>query len=250
MQSRKPFYLNICITLCNLLSYVPSGIHYCMISAGLSKVPIYLLNVPEERYKYLRNIWYARIVRRMVSVLVRSPLRRSTLQLVNFNIPLPVNSSCIIVICHTPWKRLLVQWCLEKDFALIMSNSKLTHCRKLLQSQGAGFKELRNIVKYMRLNGRIILSADVFNNLNNCPVQFLGNHLNASLLPVRLARVAEVPLIVAIPTLRNGTINFIPGPQFDLKMIELNSCSIIQSIISFLETEIKKSPSIWPSFIY
>lgn len=250
MQTRNPFYLNICLVLCNLLSYLNAGINYYMISAGLLKVPLYLLNVPNERYKYLRNIWYTRIVRRMVSVLVRSPLRSSVLRIVNFSIPLPANSGCIIVICHTPWKRLLVQWCLEKKFACIISSYKLTRDEKLSQSQGAGFKELRNIVKFMRLNGRIVLVADVFNNLNNCPVQFLGNYRNVSLLPVRLARAAEVPLIVAIPTLRNGTINFIQGPQFDTKMTELNSCSIIQNIISFLEIEINKNPSIWPSNVY
>jgi hypothetical protein len=250
MQSRKPFYLNICLTLCNLLSYVPVGIHYFMIFVSFARVPVYLLNGSEKRFKYLRSIWYARIVRRMISVLVRSPLRKSTLRIVDFNIPVPVNSSCIILICHTAWKRLLVQWCLEKDFGLILSNGKLTQDKRLLQSQGEGFKELRKVLNYMHSNGRIILSADVFNNLNNCPVQFLGKQLNASFFPVRLARVAHAPLIVAIPTLCNGTISFIIGPQFDNKMIELNSSSIIQSIISFLEKEISKCPSICPEYVY
>jgi hypothetical protein len=250
MPDRQPFYLITGVTICRLLSFVSAGINYCMISADILKTPVYLLNARKKKYKHLCNIWYTRIVRRMISVLVRSPLRSSTLRIVNFNIPLPSNSGCIIVICHTPWKRLLVQWCLEKKFAFIISSIKLTRNEKLVRSNGTGFKELRNIVKYMRLNGRVVLAADIFNNLKNCPVKFLGNYHNASLLPVRLARIAEVPLIVAIPSLQNRTINFLHYPEFYINVTEQNSSFVIQDIISFLETEINKNPSIWHSYVY
>lgn len=207
MTSNKPAYLSICISICSLLAHLIAAIHFCFINAGLLKTPSYLKITLARKYKTLCTIWHTRIVRRMVSALVRSPLRNSTLRLVNFNIPLPANSGCIILICHTPWERLLVQCCLENDFALIIAYEKWTHKRGgKLQREGKGFNELRGIIKYLKQDGRIIMTADNFNQLNNCPVKFLGNYLNGELLPTRLARVAQVPLIVAIPVLEMETL--------------------------------------------
>ena len=249
MPGGKLFFLRISTIVCNHLAYITAGIHYCMMSVGFLKVPVYVLNTPGRKYKNLHNIWYAKILRRMISVLVRSPLRSNTLQLVNFTIPLPTNSGCIIATCDTPWKRLLVQWCIENDFLFFISFGKLTSSNKLIQRQGAGFRDLREIVKYLRLNGRIILRADVFNGLNNCPVQFLGNYHNATLLPARLAKLAGVPLIVTVPILHKGIINFIQGPQFDLNILRYSSYNVTQNTISFLENEIKKNSSIWLSYV-
>ena len=245
MTSNKPVYLNICISMCSLLAYLNATIHFCFIITGLLKKPLYLKVTSGGEYKSLSKIWYTRIVRRMVSVLVRSPLRSSTLRLVNFTIPLPAHSGCIILICHTPWKRLLVQWCLENNFALIIAFGKWANKRGgKLQREGKGFNELRGIVKYLKQNGRIIMTADNFNNLNNCPVKFLGNYLNAGLLPTRLARLAQVPLIVAIPVFNNGTVNFIHMPKSDHKILQLNPGSVIQNFLFALENEIKINPSV------
>jgi hypothetical protein len=249
MANKKPWYLNACMLLCNLLSHIIAAIHYCIIDIGVLKTPQYLTSLQGNVYGHLQKIWHARLVRRIVSVLVRSPFNSSTLSLINITVPLPTDSGCIIVTCHTPWKRLLVQWCLKNDFALIISNSQVTCRSRLIQRNGAGFIELRDLVKYLQGNGRIILTVDVFDNLKNCPVQFLGKEHNASLLPVRLARVADVPLIVAIPTLHNGSISFINGPQFKAQQLKSNPSNVIQNIMSFLEDQIVKNPSIWPAYV-
>jgi hypothetical protein len=95
----------------------------------------------------------------------------------------------------------------------------------------------------------VIVSADVFNHLTNCPVQFQGKPANASLLPVRLAKLAAVPIITAIPQLQDGKVNFMPGPGFDYTMMELNACGVIQQVLSFIETAIQKMPSVLESNI-
>ena len=249
MPHDQSYSLRICKTFYNFLSYITAGIHYGILNAGFLKVPSYLLNTSSGVYKTLRNIWCARIFRSMLSILVRSPLRKSMLRLVNFSVPLPANTGCIIVICHTPWQRLLVQWCLENNFGLIIASGNWTNEKKPLQRQGKGFREMRDIVKYLQQNGRIIIAADTFNNLSNCPVKFLGNYLNASLLPARLANVAQVPLVVAIPVLDDGAIHFNAGPKIECKMLRIGIPVIIQNLVSFLETEIIKNPSIWPLYV-
>ena len=104
-------------------------------------------------------------------------------------------------------------------------------------------------MRYLRENGRIVIASDTFNGLNNCPVTFLGNSHNISVFPARLAKIAKVPLITVIPVLRNGSIYFYGGPQFDLKKMNVDSCELMQKINSFIENEIKSNPCIWSSFV-
>jgi hypothetical protein len=250
MKFSKPILLIECIFICSFIPYVSAGIHYCLISARVLKIPLCILNSNGGVFKNLINIWSTQFVRRIISVCVRSPLRPSMLRMVNLLVPLRADSGCIIAICHTPWKRLLVQWCLENNFALIMASGKWTHRKRRIQREVEGFSDLRQIVKSLQQNGRIIIAFDVFNNLNNCPVNFFGNCCNVSLLPARLARIAKVPLFTAIPTLRNGVINIDFGPEFDLHHLNSDSSGVMKNIILFLESELKNNPGVWPTNYY
>ena len=249
MQIRRPFYFKMCMSVCSFLSFGSAGIHYLLIAASFLKAPPYILNSPGGTFSNLRNIWCTRFFIRSVSVLLRTPIRLSVLKLVNFITPLSPHSGCVVLTCHTPWKRLLVEWCLENDFALIVSRGSWGSEKRRIQRVGTGFKELRDMVNLLKQNGRIIIAADIFNNLKNCPVNFNGISHNASLFPVRLARIAEVPLVVAIPTLRNGVINIDPQRQFDFKPLRFDASMVMQKIISFLDSEIKKDPCIWSLFV-
>ncbi len=248
MSVSKPFYLRVCLTICSFLSCLCAGLLYGMITAGLLKVPVYILKSPETVFKKIYSIWYARIVRRMLSFFVRTPLRKSTLRLINFTLPVPSESGCVIVICHTPWKRILVQWCLENKFALIIGGGKWSHQKKFIQRKGAGFTELRNIIRHLQQKGRVILAADFFNGLSNCPVSFLGSKCNASIVHVRLAILAKVPLIVVIPKLNNTSIDFTIGPQLETNDLGLDCHKNIHYILSFLEKEIERNPAIWSPY--
>lgn len=246
---KKKYDLALHSIFYSLLSYVTAAVHYLALNAGLLKYPPYLLNTAGEDYKILRLIWRARIFRSMLSILVRSPFRRRMLRLINFTIPLPVNSGCVIVICHTPWERLLKQWCLENNFGLAITSGKLTSEKKQIMRNGKGYKELKDLATYLKQNGRIIITADTFNNLTDCPVQFLGEISNASLFPARLAGMANVPLIVAIPFLYKGNIHFISGPSFDFRRTKPNFSAVTKNILHFLEHQILKDPSICPFYV-
>jgi hypothetical protein len=220
-----------------------------MIKVGFLNAPVYIATLPHNRLKTLQCIWYTKLVRRIISFLVRTPVRKNILKLVNFNIALPRDQGCIIVICQTPWKRLLAQWCLEKKFALLIGGGKWTDQRRLIQRQGAGLTELRELIKYLQLGGRVIIKAEVFNNLNNCPVKFLGNNCNASLFAERLAILTKVPILTVIPKLSKTTIEFTAGPQFSTDDLKSKSTTITTQIISFFEKEIETNPVILSNYI-
>jgi len=239
----------ILLMLCSFASYVFACLQYYFIVTGISKASFNASKSPGTLFKDLHCIWYARITRRVLSFLIRTPLRKRVLSLINFTIPIPCDSGCVIVICHSPWKRILVQWCLENKFALIVGGGKWSHPRKSIQRQAAGYTDLRNIIRYLQLKGRVILAADFFNGLSNCPVKFLGNNYNASIVHVRLAIMAKVPLQVIIPKLNSTSIDFIAGPAIAPDSVNADYSKTAKQILSFFEKEIEQEPSLWSSYV-
>jgi Bacterial lipid A biosynthesis acyltransferase len=248
MLISNPFYLSICTLACKFFSHIIAVLHYYNVRAGFLKIPLCIYNAPGGVYKNLRSIWFVRLFRRVVSILVRTPLRTKTLRLVDF-MSLATDTGCVFVTCHTPWARLLMEWCLENDFALIIANIKSNQRANSIKKTGKGFIELRHLLRHLRSGGRIIIMVDVFNNLSNCSAKFLERDYNVSLFPARLAKIADVPLMAVVPELRNGTIHFCTGPRFDLKIVNSDSCTVMQNLLAFFEKEIRQNPSIWSPFV-
>jgi len=71
-----------------------------------------------------------------------------------------------------------------------------------------------------------------------------------STLPARLAAIAGVPLITAIPRLRNGMIHIDSGPRFGVNKPDSDPGDVMQRLVSFLESEIRTDPGIWPGAYY
>ncbi|HYJ64291.1 MAG TPA: hypothetical protein VEV62_11140 [Parafilimonas sp.] len=245
-----PFlYLLHLMAVCRCISYLCACLHYIIIKVGVFNVPVYLAKRSNKKIKTLHKIWYVKLTRRMISFLIRTPLRKSIVRWVNFNISIPQNQGCIIVTCHTPWKRLITNWCVEQKFGLVIGGGSWSDRRRGIQKQGAGISELRHLVKHLQSKGRVITNADVFNNLNNCQVKFLGNNCNVSLFSERLAVLAKVPLITVIPRLSETTIEFTSGPQFPMHDLTCGCVAITQQIISFFEKEIENDPTIWSTYV-
>jgi hypothetical protein len=219
-----------------------------MIKIHIFNAPVYIRKFKNNRYRTLCNIWHVRLVRRMISFLVRTPLRRDILQLIDLNIPIDRYQGCIIMMCHTPWKRLLTEWCLEKNFALIIGTVKRTDRRWAILREGAGSFELHELVKYLDRGGRVIVMADVFNNLKNCPLKFLGNDYNASVFAERLAILAKVPILTIIAKFSNARIEFAEGPRFFTEGLKSTSTKLTAEIISFFEKEIGNDPAIFEKY--
>jgi len=134
---------------------------------------------------------------------------------------------------------------------LVIGNGEWTNKKKRIQKQGKGFNDLREIVKHLQNNGRIVIAFDCFNNqANYFRLKFLGDYHNMSTLPVRLARIAGVPVITVIPRLRNGMINIDYGPQFGINKLNSDPGGVMQGLVSFLESELKSDPGIWPGKYY
>lgn len=248
-MATRPVYLSVCLSLCRALAAITSTLHYTLLRTGIIKAPGWFTIVSPGRFKNCQSIWCARITRRFISVSVRSIFRKDVIRLVDPDIQFPQDSGCVVVVCHTPWKRLLIQSCMDKLDTLIIANGHWIPKRKHLQNRGAGFTELKKAVDHLNHKGRIFITADVFNESKDCPVNFLGKDRNLSLLPVRLSRAANVPLLMVIPVFCGNAVRFIKGPYLKPQDNAGDSFSVMRNLIYYLESEIKKDPSIWPEYV-
>jgi hypothetical protein len=211
-------------------------------------IPECIRQAPGGIYVNLQKIWFARLLKKIISLWVRSPFYKYALKMVNFNIPVSTNQGLILVTCHTPWKRLLVRWFFENHYALIVDTGR-SEKRKSRLSRRNGHNELLHIIRFLRYGGRVIIAADVFNKSKDQPAEIMGKAGNLSLLPARLARIAGVPMLAAVPILHGNRIDMATGPLIDHQIHTGEMRNTMQVLLSFIEKEIKKNPSIWSYFV-
>lgn len=242
-----PHYLRIVIFICQGLAAVIATIYYLLFKIGILKLSLVISNAPGGAFKNLKCIWFVRLLRRFVSLLVRTPLCKHVLQLINFD-PGSIIPGSVIISCHTPWARLITQWCVENDYAMIVGWGPWPK-RTSLAKNATGFHELRTLANYLRSGGRIIIMADIFNNLSNCPVKFFEKPCNASLFPLRLAKLADTFLVTVMPSLEKKMVQIHTGPQVSFNSYNNDPRKVMQTVLSYFENEIKEDPSVWSGYI-
>jgi hypothetical protein len=248
-MARSPQYYNFWFLPCLLLSNIIAVAHCFLVQIHVLQIPDCVKRAPGGMFKNLQKIWFARFLKKIVSIWVRSPFYQYALRLVNFDIPIPNGTGLILVTCHTPWKRLLVSWFLENHYALILDTGRSVKRKNKLKNLRKGHNELFHIVRHLRYGGHVIIAADVFDKSNDQPAEILGKQGNLSLLPARLARIAGVPLLAAIPILRNKKIDIQAGPLIDHHTPYSDPRTVMQTLLSFFELEIKRNPSVWSYFV-
>jgi len=247
MPATGPLYLRTVVFVCHILAHLFACIHFILFKLGVLHLSSVIVHAPPTLFKNLQSIWFVRFLRRSASVVVRTPLRRDILRLISFT-PESIAPGSVIVSCHTPWARLLTQWCTENNYAMIVGWGPWPKRAKIAR-HGTGFNELRDIAKYLRSGGRVVIMADIFNDLSNCPVKFFEKPCNASLFPLRLAKIANSSLVTIMPALADKFIQIRKGPQVSLDNYRNDAGNIMQTLLSYFEKEIKQDPAVWSGYI-
>jgi hypothetical protein len=249
LRKKRPRYLVVLLTLYGLLSSIIAFLQLFAIEIKWLKIPSCFAKTTDGPYFTIRKIWLARMLRRSLSLLLRTPLRNGNMALINFQLILPQESGCIITICHTPWARLLAEWCRVNNFALVLVGGPWIKRTKRVNIPGGGIIGLRRLVHHLRSGGRVIVIGDNIGRSRCCSINFLGKECMASILPARLALLAGVPLLAVTPQLKNGMVTIQNGITLEFQVIRDKPNEAIQSIFKFFEDEILLSPSIWAPYI-
>lgn len=249
LRKKRPRYLVVLLSIYGLLSSIIAFSHLFAIERKWAKIPSCFAETTHGPYFTIRKIWLSRMLRRSLSLFLRTPLRNGNMALINFKLILPQESGCIITICHTPWARLLAEWCQVNNFALVLVGGPWIKRTRRVNIPGGGFVGLRRLVRHLRSGGRVIVIGDNIGRSRCCTVDFFGKECMASILPARLAALAGVPLLAITPKLQDGMVNLHNGITVESEVIRNDPDEAMQIIFKFFEDEILLSPSIWAPYI-
>lgn len=245
----RPRYLIALLYLFKILSLMISHFQSIALKNKWIKIPSLILEAPDNYFCTIRKIWLTRMLRRTLSFLIRTPLRYGTLALINYNLTLPPKSGCVIAIPHTPWSRLLAEWCRVNNYALVLVGGPWIKRTGRINIPGGGFSGIRRLIKHLRSGGRVIVIGDNIDRWRCCPVRFFGRDCFASILPVRIAAFVGVPLLAVYPKFEDGLVNIYNGFEASIEEIKTNEQKVIQKVFNYYENEIRRSPSIYEPYI-
>ncbi len=247
----KSLLESICLgsvfTICQLLSIPIAVLHRLAVWVRLTHVSRYLSNSPDGLYNTLRDIWLTRLMRELFKLSMKMWLRGAALTLVNGTLPENRKTGYVIAICHTPWFRLLAEWCRDRDFALVLVDGAWINRTGHVNVPG-GVSGLRRLVRHLRSGGRAVVIADVFDRSRCCGVRFFEEKRLASLLPARLAALGRVPLHAVIPSLQAKQLHIRTGPLFIVGTSAVEQQTVTQGLLAFFEQEIRKRPALLARF--
>ena len=230
------------LDVCRLLSLPFATLHYCLVCVGWQPLPACITQCHDGVYATLRDIWATRFTREVVTGLLKTPLRAATLTLVDAE-DLPAGpGGCVIAVCHSPWFRLLAEWCRDRNAARVVAGDSWIWRTRGVNVLG-GYHNVRALVEHLRNGGRAIVVADVFGGADECEVSFLGVTRRVSLLPARLAALAGVPLVTLLPTRHTHRVQLECGPSFHV--VNGNQDTVMRAMLAFYEREIRCRPALW-----
>lgn len=221
-----------------------------MVQTYFIKVPLAIEEAQGGTQMVLRKLWKVRMLRRTLSLLLRTPLRHMALPLVKYRLDLPEDKGCIIALCHTPWARLLARWCRNNNFALVFAGGPWRKRTGHLNIPGGSYSGIRRLIRHLKKGGLVIVMGD--NTGWSCctPVSFMGKEQQASVLPARLAILAEVPIAVVVPNFRNNRVYLDQCLILEAEEIKADRTTAIQNIFSYYEEHILHSPFNWGPPVY
>lgn len=240
--SKRPRCLIVLFFFYNMISSVIAHFKLFSIGKKRTKIPSIILESPNGLYQTLHKIWFTRLLRRSLSLILRTPLRSGTLALINYKLTLPKDSGCIIAIPHTPWSKLLAEWCRVKNFAIVLAGGPWVKRTAKINVPIGGYSGMRHLIKHLRSGGRVVVIGDNIGRFRCCPIYFIGKDCFASILPARLAAVARVPLLAVFPKFSNGFVNINNGHNIGIEEISGDQQQVIQKIFSYYEDEIRQDP--------
>lgn len=248
-QLKRPRYLIVLLYLFQMFSSILSNFHTFALKRNWIKIPSIISQSPHSLNYTIREIWLSRMLRRSLSFLVRTPLSNGTLTLINYKLSLPTETGCVIAIPHTPWSRLLAEWCRVNNFAIVLVGGPWIKRTGSLNIPWGGFSGLKHLIKHLHNGGRVIVIGDNIGRWRCCPVHFLGRDCYASILPARLAASVGVPLLAVYPKLEDGMINIYNGFEARIEELKANKQKVMQKVFTYFEEEIRCTPSIYEPYI-
>lgn len=240
----RPFCVCVLFVTCRAVAALVAAIHCLSVRCRLADVSSLVSSAPHGRNRTIRDIWFARLARESLALVLSTSLRQAALDRVTCVLPPNQDSGCVIAIFHTPWDRLLAFWCCDSDIALVVAG-KIWVRRAGQGVVPGGVQGVRRLIRHLRAGGHVVVMADYPRARRGCTARFLGQEWHASILPARLAACAGVPLLAWNPSFDRGRLHLEPGPAFAVGSLPEEQEAVTRSVLTYFERTIREKPALW-----
>lgn len=240
----RPFCVCSLFAGCRVCAALVAALHSLLVRCRLADVSPLISAAPAGRARTLRDIWFARLARESLVLILRTFLRQAALDRVTYALPPSHESGCVIAVFHMPWARLLASWCCDSDLALIVAGDVWVR-RAGGSVVPGGVAGLRRVIRHLRAGGRVVVMADFPRARRGCTIRFLGQPWHASTFPARLAACAGVPLLAWNPSFDRGRLHLDPGPAFAVGSLSEEQEAVTRSVLAYFERTIRERPALW-----
>jgi hypothetical protein len=208
------------------------------------RVMQWLARCPGGAWRQLRRIRFVRLARLLLKTFVRAGgdgavLRRIVVD--DAGAPLPPGG-CVLAICHTAWGHAVVPWVAARRFAVVLAGPRWA------QEAGDVYAPrstagLRRILRWLRAGGRAAVAVDSFAARGACEARLFGVPVLVSLVAVRLAAAAGVPLVPTWIAYDRGRLRIHFGQSVDVPRGSIEWA--LRQMLDCFERWIREDPGEW-----
>ena len=208
------------------------------------RVMQWLASCPGGAWRQLRRIRFVRLARLLFKAFVLAGGHRLVTRRIlvdDASAPLPPGG-CVFAICHTAWGHALVPWAAARHFAVVLAGSRWAHEAGDLYAprSSAG---LHRILRLLRAGGRAAVAVDSFAGRGACEARLFGVPVLVSLVAVRLAAAAGVPLVPAWIAYDRGRLRIYFGQSVDVAPGSVEPT--LRQMLNCFEGWIREDPAEW-----
>jgi hypothetical protein len=203
----------------------------------------WLASCPGGAWRHVRRIRFVRLARLLFKAFVLAGAHRVVVRRIvvdDGSAPLPPGG-CVFAMCHTAWGHALVPWAAARHFAVVLAGSRWAHEAGELYAPRSTVG-LHRILR-LRAGGRAAVAVDSFARRGACEARLFGVPVLVSLVAVRLAAAAGVPLVPAWIAYDRGRLRIYFGQSVDVVPGSVERA--LRQMLDCFEGWIREDPAEW-----
>lgn len=191
----------------------------------------------------ITDIWFSRIAREAIRLLLSIGLARRLLERVSLtgNVA-ALDQGAVLASCHSPWGRLLAAW-IARDGRVAVLATRRWNARASGAHEEASRRGMRRAFRRLDEGKCVAVTIDHFATTTGCRATVLRRSVQACLGAARIASRAGVPLVPVVVRHTGGRIEVELGACIDVATQTVTGATA--AALAAFDRALHRDPSIW-----